>query len=128
MVNIIAKASRIIYVRQSATGLSNGWSWSTAYRTVQAALADAAAGDEIRVAAGTYFGTIQLKEGVALYGGFAGTETNRTQRDWNVHRTILDGQRSNNVAVVPATSTLATRLDGFSIQNGAADYGARIYC
>ena len=128
VINVVAQ-SQVIYVNRSASGpQTNGQSWSTAYRSVQAALADAAAGDEIRVAAGTYFGTIQLKEGVALYGGFAGTETNRTQRDWNVHRTILDGQRSNNVAVVPATSTLATRLDGFSIQNGAADYGAGIYC
>ncbi|PYK63515.1 MAG: hypothetical protein DME21_02625 [Verrucomicrobia bacterium] len=128
LMNVVAQASQVIYVSQSASGLTNGQSWSTAYGTVQTALADAAAGDEIWVATGTYFGTIRLKEGVALYGGFAGTETSRTQRDWNVHRTILDGQGSNNVAVVPATSTLATRLDGFTLQNGAADYGAGIYC
>jgi len=128
VMNVVAQASRVIYVSQSASGLTNGWSWSTAYRTVQAALADAAAGDEIWVATGTYFGTIRLKEGVALYGGFAGTETSRTQRDWNFHHTILDGQRSNNVAIVPANTTMATRLDGFAIQNGAADYGAGIYC
>jgi hypothetical protein len=124
-----ARASGILYVNQRATGAeTNGQSWSTAYRSVQAASVIATGGDEVWVAAGTYLGSVQLKAGVALYGGFAGTETIRAQRDWNVHRTILDGQDSNNVVIVPVNATAATRLDGFTLLHGRADYGAGVYC
>src|SRR5437762_1105579 len=81
----------IIYVRPGAAG--NGASWAGAYGSVQTALLAANSGDEIWVAAGTYHPapppsspaqgrqeSFALKNGVALYGGFAGTETTRGQR------------------------------------------------
>jgi hypothetical protein len=60
----------------------NGKSWSTARKYLQDALNDTnlKAGDEIRVAKGLYkpgstrSATFQLKIGVAVYGGFAGTD------------------------------------------------------
>lgn len=66
---------------------------------------------------------VTLKEGVHLYGGFAGNETQRSQRDWLAHPTILDGQDANRCVYADGAAwgvkTNAT-LDGFVIQNGKA--------
>ena len=74
----------------SSGGLSIGVcdSWATACELAYA-VTQASAGEEIWVAAGTYTPTsgvnhtisFTLKDGVAIYGGFAGTETARSQRD-----------------------------------------------
>src|SRR5690349_3090286 len=84
-----AATAGVIYVRASAAGSNDGTSWTNAYVSLQAALEDADNGDEIWVAAGTYTPAVppgprsvafELNRGVALYGGFAGTETGLEQR------------------------------------------------
>ncbi|MBI5296809.1 MAG: S-layer homology domain-containing protein [Chloroflexi bacterium] len=68
------------------------------------ALPLAASGQEIWVKAGVYkptggtdrAATFQLKDGVAVYGGFAGTETARDQRGLAANVTILSGDIDNN--------------------------------
>lgn len=90
----------IYYVKPTGNDANSGTSWTTAFRTVQKALATIASG-EIWVAAGTYYpdeGPYQtndersesfyLKNNVALYGGFAGYETNTTQSSSNQTLTI----------------------------------------
>ncbi len=108
--------------------------WSTACE-LRYALTSAIAGREIWVATGTYkpsdtidrAATFQLKSGVALYGGFTGTETARDQRNSNpaTNGTILSGEigaagNSDNSYHVVTGATGAT-LDGFTITAGNAN-------
>lgn len=102
------------------TGTRDGKSWATAFTSVQDALASGAA--EIWVARGTYTSgtdrssTFQLGKGGALYGGFAGSETQRGQRDWQRNPTILDGRGAYHVV----TGADDAVLDGFIITCGSA--------
>jgi hypothetical protein len=125
----------VIFVKYDAIGANYGTSWTDAYTSIQTALAAASALDEIWVAAGTYtptdssdrFATFQLINGVALYGGFAGTENSRQLRDWNANETILSGaignpvRDDNSLHVVTANDVdTTTILDGFTITGGYA--------
>ena len=97
---------------------SGSWGAEPAASTVQSAIDAAAAGDEVWVAEGTYLENCTLKDGVSLFGGFAGNETSLSERDWNAHRTILDGGAApGSVIYVPYSPSAAT-IDGFTIQNG----------
>ena len=62
--------AKVVYVSQGATGSGSGSSWENACTTITAGLAASASGDEIWVKSATYPEAIDMKEGVALYGGF----------------------------------------------------------
>jgi predicted outer membrane repeat protein len=150
-------SSQIIYVNAAATGNNNGSSWANAFLSLQTALQSATSGKEIWVAAGVYKPThtpglrkevFQLKDNVAIYGGFAGMETARGQRNWQINRTILSGdidsndgaqsgvvtdptkiQGSNSFHVVSGSGVSATALlDGFTVTAGKADGGNTPIC
>ena len=98
----------VLYVSPDGTSQTCD-TWENAC-DLQTALFWAAAGDEIWVKAGVNKptadtrspdATFQLKEGVALYGGFAGTETARDQRDWETHITVLSGDLGGDDATDP---------------------------
>ncbi|MDL2223630.1 T9SS type A sorting domain-containing protein [Bacteroidales bacterium OttesenSCG-928-M11] len=84
------QAKTIHYVKADGTG--NGTSWDNASGSIQNMIAKAEAGDEVWVAKGTYYPTLELeardersktfllKDGVSLYGGFSGNETNIDSR------------------------------------------------
>lgn len=87
-----------LFVDASATGAGTGATWTDAFVDLQAALGAATTGDEIWVAAGIYTPSpndaavsFVLKDGVSLYGGFAGGETSLAQRDWDLNLTTLSG-------------------------------------
>ncbi len=120
--------AKTIFVSPAGKDTHTGLDWTNAKRTVQAGLSAAASGDQVWVAAATYVETIGLVDGVALYGGFAGTETDLSQRDWTANVTILDGNGGDGVVTAPVDATAATRIDGFTIRNGNANDGAGIYC
>lgn len=118
----------VMYVDDAATGISTGASWQDAFTDLQDALGAAGAGDEIWVAAGTYCpgsdtgDSFRLLSGVAVYGGFAGSETVRRQRDTVRNETILSGYllgMNRCQRVVEALGCDATALlDGCIITTG----------
>ena len=105
--------------------------WVGVYTDLQQALSAATSGDEIWVAEGVYRPTtgsqrdrsFDLRDEVAVYGGFSGTESDRGARDWNAHPTLLsgdigvEGDDSDNSYHVVVGAYLAT-LDGFVITQG----------
>ncbi len=137
--------------------LPDGLSWRTAYPNLQDALAEAADGDEIWVAEGVYYpdegrgqtnddvtASFAMKNGVEIYGGFAGTETSRSQRQPRANVTVLSGDIDRNdvtdgQGVVRTTANIAglnashvirnsdvnstAVLDGFTITAGYANVG-----
>ena len=54
---------------------------------------------------------------VWLYGGFAGTETNRDQRNAAAHPTILDGGGTAPVVYFRNNGYKLSALDGFTVQD-----------
>ncbi|MBP7936319.1 MAG: DUF1565 domain-containing protein, partial [Phycisphaerae bacterium] len=121
---------RVVRVSPSGNDDHDGSSWELAKRTVQAGINAIAGpgGGDVWVAAGTYTERITLEACVHVYGGFAGTEFRRDQRDWVAHVTILDGNAGGSVVSVPFGSELGT-VDGFTIRNGkATKAGGGICC
>jgi predicted outer membrane repeat protein len=165
--------TQIVYVDADAAAGGSGQSWGTAYRTLQDALDEANAHGsnsyEIWVAEGVYTPdedddgdhiadvvteTFHLNyNNVQLYGGFAGGETTREQRDWAANVTVLSGDidgnditdargvvidaadiRGSNAYHVlwldgesnePITGT--TTIDGFTITAGQTDSGPEVH-
>jgi hypothetical protein len=132
----VLAASIIRVTTAGATSGACGSTWGSACG-LQHALNDiAVSDDEIWVGTGTYKpttgsdrnATFALKSGVALYGGFAMTETLRSQRNWTANVTILSGEigvagnSDNSYHVVTADSVDATAiLDGFTVTGGNAN-------
>ena len=109
-----------------------GISWATAKRTIQAGINAGIGTDEVWVKGSTYVETIILRSGVSVYGGFSGTETARTQRDFHANISIIDGgdtPRTN--AVVRINGLVNTRFDGFTVTGGNntsfSTHGGAIY-
>ncbi|NLX15002.1 MAG: hypothetical protein GXY44_15315 [Phycisphaerales bacterium] len=153
--------TRILFVKASAQGFNDGSSRENAFTSLQDALAAATElGAEIWVAAGIYKPDVgqqqtpgdrqesfTLRNGVALYGGFAGYESELNQRDPSQHQTILSGDlagndgdnfvnyEDNSYSVVYSTQNDHTAIiDGFVITAGNANgpsfgyqYGGGIY-
>ncbi|QIP13700.1 hypothetical protein G8759_14260 [Spirosoma aureum] len=89
--NATLPCGTVVYVTQSGAGLQNGSSWTNAFAgtSLQTAINTAATcGAQVWVAQGLYKPTtgtdptisFVLKEGVAIYGGFTGNETQLIQR------------------------------------------------
>lgn len=126
-----------------ATGNNDGTTWQHAFTTLVAALESAAilSGDEVWVARGTYLATddqdesdsLLLKGGVALYGGFTGTEQVRGERNWAANPVVLegdidqDGIGDGNANAVGDSDSLMSGdsdsgfavVDGFTLQHAA---------
>jgi hypothetical protein len=110
----------VVYVNKNAAGaLHDGKTWGTAFVAVQAGINAAANGDEVWVAAGSYSESISITTAVPLYGGFAGAEALRSQRDPKANAAVLDGGGLHPVVRIEGAGTV---LDGFTIQNGLNNF------
>jgi hypothetical protein len=113
----------VIRVSKSGDG-SDGLTWGTAKQSVSAGIQEAAkTGGEVWVAAGMYYEHIKPPAFVHLYGGFSGTESNLSERDWGQHQTTLDGGGQINVAIFENSGYRVSILDGFTVQNGGVYTG-----
>ncbi|MCQ2302074.1 MAG: right-handed parallel beta-helix repeat-containing protein, partial [Bacteroidales bacterium] len=116
---IVPNANNIIFVKAGGTG--NGSSWENATSSLQLALNEAVMMQdkpEVWVKGDTFIGSFKMKEGVDVYGGFAGNETSLQERDLTLHSTILDGNAAGRVLLQETDFTETTVWDGFTIQNG----------
>lgn len=126
------------YVTAGAAGANTGLSWADAFADLQTALQAAEAGDSLWIAEGTYRPTatndrllsFEPPSGIKLFGGFAGNETDISQRDLTAHLTVLSGDigvpgdsldNSYNVVYLfqPDSNTV---LNGLVIRDGVANY------
>lgn len=120
----------VIYVRsENGDDKNDGLSWSSAKKTITAALNTASTATEaIWVAAGTYNERVTMKDGVNVLGGFAKTGNPDNKLD-GVNRdisnansnfmTVIDGQSGGRVLTQPANFNKLTTWEGFVIQNGS---------
>lgn len=129
----------VYFVDGAASGAQDGTSWTNAFTSLQSALnaagakATAAATTcDVWVKAGTYHvyatsagDTIALRSSVGLYGGFAGTETQRGDAVPLANLTILSGEKMASGPkvshVVTALDVSGAVIDGFTIQDGSAN-------
>ena len=120
--NYRGPASAIVRVDvDNRSGNEDGARWETAFTSVQAGIdAVKATGEpgEVWVAEGTYTTAGNTVVAMApfcdLYGGFAGNETLRDQRDTKAHDAVIDGE-GVHACVYGADNA---RLDGFTITRG----------
>lgn len=150
----------IKYVDINATGNNNGTSWTDAYTDLNSLLSNLSEGDEIWVAKGVYNPGSSAsndyfinQDNVKIYGGFAGTETDLSERDRSLihttNATIFSGDitgnddnsvtynnstRSENSLKVFTLTGNNVLFDGFTIADGYADgtvgnnrYGAGVF-
>ncbi|MGJ1385487.1 MBG domain-containing protein [Sphingobacterium spiritivorum] len=144
-------AAGIIYVKQNGAGNFNGTSWGNAAPELADALLAAKSNTAIKqiwVAKGTYKpkyrpdnlngtntndrdNTFLMVKDVKLYGGFAGTEADISQRDFSIagNKTILSGDlgtasdiSDNSYHVLISAGDAGTaELNGFTLTGGNAN-------
>jgi len=102
----------------------HGGSWERPFQNIRKGLSYASPGDELWVATGTYGTTnahnpvVTMRTGVAIYGGFAGTETSREQRNWNLNLTRIQATGERNSSMIVGADEAV--LDGFAIDGSLA--------
>jgi len=159
------------YVNANSAAPTDGLSWDNAFANLQDALAVAVFGDEIWVAQGVYYpdeggsqvnndtnASFTLVDGVTVFGGFDGTESDLNLRNPDINLTILSGDigqddvnvdgnfitesisqiiNANSTRIINAEAVTASSvINGFTVTSGSAegnpiafrDLGAGIYC
>ena len=123
-------AQTVLHVDRSAAAAGDGSSWASPLTSLADALAQATAGDTVRVDQDTYStaGGFAIPAGVTVRGSFTANTAQPTERDLGPgQKTILSGDvdgdgvgdgRVVDIENHPGPST-PTTLEGFVIKNGA---------
>lgn len=148
LISGMISAQEVYYVDGSVSSSGVGTSWSTACKTIQEGInaAYSSLGNptsetaQVWVREGVYYvytnsvdNTINMLEGVEIYGGFNGTETSIEQRNFQNNITTIDGHQSsgsanqvkhvvtaygNEIATDTYESWTNGLLDGFTVTGG----------
>ncbi|GAA0874628.1 hypothetical protein GCM10009118_10360 [Wandonia haliotis] len=134
-----------VFVDLDATGSNDGSSWANAYTNLEDAVTLSPVGSEFWVAEGVYrhpvsgnrnLAALQIHGNSKFYGGFDGTESNRTARNPKQNETQISGDvngddipgdyttnRGDNLyrTVLIINSQSDFVLDGFTISGGHAN-------
>lgn len=118
-------ALAVVYVDKDRPAGGNGTSWAQAYNSLATAVSEKRSSvQEFWIAEGTYTPsatiTIYNDQNLSFYGGFAGNETARNQRNISGHPVIIDGQGSLQHVFYVLYQVTNVRFDGLTIQGGAA--------
>ena len=133
------------YVSTTGSSDADGTSWATAVNDPYIAINMAynihynyGVSTTVWVAAGTYYGdtlsgnnyAIQIKEGVNVYGGFAGNEApdyNLSLRNLEANATVIDGQGARRCLYQGSAFNTTTVIDGITLRNGYGDTNISMY-
>jgi len=108
-------AASVLYVRPGGAGVQSGVNPANALPLVSQALSIAAAGTDIYVQGGTYTDSINIKEGVNIYGGY---DPSFTVRDPVNNQSLLtQGAFDATVTATGTGVTTATVIDGMAFTN-----------
>ena len=110
----------LLHVRADASSGGDGRSWGTAFASIGEALGLSSVSDEIWIAGGTYHEAVRMEPTVCVRGGFAGDETDVSQKNGSFHTTIVDATGLNDRPLT-AGGTEDLFVEGFTLTNGRAD-------
>ncbi|GAA4276581.1 ELWxxDGT repeat protein [Aquimarina mytili] len=127
--------SNKLFVSETGTDSATGTSWSESTTLKQALkiVQSCPAVEEIWVQQGTYVpgknssDAFHIPDNIKIYGGFNGTETMLSERDWVNNTTILSGDigipgddAGNSETIINIENRENILLDGFVIEGGTA--------
>lgn len=129
---IFAASPLVIYVTPDGSSTADGLSWANAVslergKNLSNYYFGKGTDNQVWVKTGTYTLTtdaFQLNANMAFYGGFVGTETDFSQRNWNGNQTILNQTGSfmvifgNGQISQGVYTDFNVILDGFILQGG----------
>ncbi|WP_299216125.1 ELWxxDGT repeat protein [uncultured Aquimarina sp.] len=129
--------SNILYVSPTGTvtNYGNSWAEATSLQNALQLAAECASIEEIWVQQGTYkpgvnrYDTFSIPSNIKIYGGFNGTETSLTERDWVNNKTILNGDAGipnstlgNSYTLLTLINTKNTLIDGFLLEKAFSEF------
>jgi parallel beta-helix repeat protein len=128
-----SRCGEVVYVDKDVAVPGDGASWQDAFSDLQTALAAAYPCDEVWVADGTYYresipadpnAAFVVPANLSVYGGFAGGESHRYERNWMENATILSGSAEPSdvnyvVRIGDPNAVIVSVLDGFVIQDAS---------